>query len=299
MNFDFYRTFYYVGKYRSITAAARALYVTQPSVTHAIQSLERELGCPLFIRSQKGVRFTPEGEKFYASVAAACETIFQAEASLEAAKNLSEGLVAIGASETTLHHYLIPILADFRKKHPGIRLKLFNSSTPEMLQEILTGHIDFAVLVVNSDYRHEDLSFTHLTDFQDIMIAGRAFSDLYGRTVSLKELMDYPLVSMEKGTMTRQFFDRFFQNHHLSPEPDIELATTDLIVPVITGGLGIGMVPEPFARAALTQGQIFRLALKEAIPRREICLIKKKKASLSLTGEAFIQYLLSDNRQVL
>ena len=103
----------------------------------------------------------------------------------------------------------------------------------------------------------------------------------------------------EKGTMTRQFFDRFFQNHHLSPEPDIELATTDLIVPVITGGLGIGMVPEPFARAALTQGQIFRLALKEAIPRREICLIKKKKASLSLTGEAFIQYLLSDNRQVL
>ncbi|MFR0985648.1 MAG: LysR family transcriptional regulator substrate-binding protein, partial [Frisingicoccus sp.] len=141
----------------------------------------------------------------------------------------------------------------------------------------------FAVLVVNSDYRHEDLSFTHLTDFQDIMIAGRAFSDLYGRTVSLKELMDYPLVSMEKGTMTRQFFDRFFQNHHLSPEPDIELATTDLIVPVITGGLGIGMVPEPFARAALTQGQIFRLTLKEAIPRREICLIS---ISPSFTGEA-------------
>ena len=44
MNFDFYRTFYYVGKYKSITAAAKALYVTQPSVTHAIQSLEHELG---------------------------------------------------------------------------------------------------------------------------------------------------------------------------------------------------------------------------------------------------------------
>ena len=42
MNFDFYRTFYYVGKYQSITAAAKALYVTQPTVTHAIQSLERE-----------------------------------------------------------------------------------------------------------------------------------------------------------------------------------------------------------------------------------------------------------------
>lgn len=299
MNFDFYRTFYYVGKYQSITAAAKALYVTQPSVTHAIQSLEQELGCPLFIRSQKGVRFTPEGEKFYASVATACETIFQAEASLEAAKNLSEGLVAIGASETTLHHYLIPILADFRKKHPGIRLKLFNSSTPEMLREILNGDIDFAVLVVSKEYQHEDLSVTHLTDFQDIMIAGRTFSDLSGRTVALKELMDYPLVSMEKGTMTRQFFDQFFHDNQLSPEPDIELATTDLIVPVIAGGLGIGMVPEPFAKEALSQGQIFTINLKEEIPHREICLIKKKKASLSLIGEAFIQYLLSDNRRVL
>ena len=298
MNFDFYRTFYYVGKYQNITAAAKALYVTQPSVTHAIRSLERELGCSLFIRSQKGVRFTPEGEKFYASIAAACETIFQAEASLEAAKNFSEGLIAIGASETTLHHYLIPILADFRKDHPGIRLKLFNSNTPEMLQEILSGHIDFAVLVLNKGYKHEDLSVTSLTDFQDIMIAGKAFSDLGGRTVTLKELMNYPLVSMEKGTLTRPCFNGFFHSSNLAPEPDIELATSDLIVPVIRSGLGIGMVPEPFAEDALSRGEIFRLTLEKNIPRREICLIKKKKASLSLIGEAFIQYLLSDNRQV-
>ena len=64
------------------------------------------------------------------------------------------------------------------------------------------------------------------------MIAGKAFSGLRGRAVTLEELMDYPLVSMEKGTMTRQFFDDFFHNYNLTPEPDIELATTDLIVPI-------------------------------------------------------------------
>ena len=175
-------------------------------------------------------------------------------------------------------------------------MKLFNSSTPEMLREILDGHIDFAVLVMDSNYRHEDLSITHLTDFEDIMIGGQAFSELNGRSISLKEFIDYSLVSMEKGTMTRQFFDQFFHEHNLFPEPDIELATTDLIVPVIRGGLGIGLVPEPFAREALARGEIFNITLKEKIPRREICLIKKKKASLSLIGEAFIQYLLSDDR---
>ena len=101
---------------------------------------------------------------------------------------------------------------------------------------------------------------------------------------------------MEKGTLTRNFFDQVFQEQGLYPEPDIELATTDLIVPVVAGGLGIGMVPEPFAREALTHGKIFRLSIKETIPRRQICLIKKKKAPLSLAGDAFIKGLLSDNR---
>lgn len=91
-------------------------------------------------------------------------------------------------------------------------MKLFNSSTPEMLREILDGHIDFAVLVMDSNYRHENLSITHLTDFEDIMIGGQAFSELNGRSISLKEFIDYPLVSMEKGTMTRQFFDQFFMS---------------------------------------------------------------------------------------
>ena len=296
INFDFYRTFYYVGKYKNITAAAKALFVTQPTVTHAIQTLERELGCSLFIRSQKGVAFTPEGKAFYRQVAAACETIFEAEASLEAAKNLSTGFVAIGASETTLHHYLMPILSDFRKNHPDIRLKLFNSSTPAMIDEILKGHIDFAVLVLNRDYRHGDLVITRLADFQDLMIAGPEFSFLCHRTLSLKELSAYPLISLEKNTLTRQHFEKVFKVCRPFPEPDIELATTDLIVPVVENNLGIGFVPEPFALDALAKGKIFEVKIKEQIPRREICLIQKKKTSPSLAGKAFIQYLLSDNQ---
>ena len=285
MNFDLYKTFYFVGKCGSITSAAKALYVTQPSVSHAIQTLERELDCRLLIRSQKGVEFTPEGKQFYLSVAKACETIFKAEQKLEASKNLSEGLITIGASETTLHHFLMPYLADFRKNYPNIRLKLFNSSTPQMLHSLLNG-----------TYRQEELSVTHLSDFQDYFIAGNDFSRLKDRKISLEELLNYPLVSMEKSTLTRNFFDQVFASHGLDPEPDIELATTDLIVPVVAGGLGIGMVPEPFAKDALSQGLIFRLNIKEKIPRREICLIKKKKAPLSLSGEAFIKGLLSDSR---
>ena len=65
VSFDSYKTFYYVAKFRSFTEAAKALYVTQPTVTHAIQTLEKELGCILFQRSRKGVSLTPEAVMLY------------------------------------------------------------------------------------------------------------------------------------------------------------------------------------------------------------------------------------------
>jgi len=109
VSFDSYKTFYYVARLGSFTEAAKALYVTQPTVTHAIQMLEQELDCVLFQRSRKGVSLTPEAAMLYEHVRAACEHIFEAESALKAKKKLLEGQVRIGASETTLHFFLLPL----------------------------------------------------------------------------------------------------------------------------------------------------------------------------------------------
>ncbi len=64
-NFEYYKVFYYVAKFRNITTAARELSLTQPSVTKAIQNLETQLDCRLFTRSKRGVTLTTEGEMIY------------------------------------------------------------------------------------------------------------------------------------------------------------------------------------------------------------------------------------------
>ena len=71
ISFDYYRAFYYVAKYGSISQAAEALMNNQPNVSRTIKNLESELNCTLFVRSRKGVELTPEGEMLYAHVAAA------------------------------------------------------------------------------------------------------------------------------------------------------------------------------------------------------------------------------------
>ena len=61
-NYDYYRIFYYVAQYQSFTKAAEMLRNNQPNITRYINNLESELGCKLFIRSNRGVKLTPEGE---------------------------------------------------------------------------------------------------------------------------------------------------------------------------------------------------------------------------------------------
>lgn len=125
VSLDYYRIFYYVGKTGSITAAANALFLTQPTISHAIQNLEKELGCTLFLRTKKGVLMTPEAKKLYSHISIACEQIRIGEEQLHAALQLSEGSVSIGATETVLHFYLIPWLKKYHSLYPNTSLQLF------------------------------------------------------------------------------------------------------------------------------------------------------------------------------
>ena len=123
-SFDYYRTFYYVAKYKNFTRAATMLLSSQPSVTRSIQNLESELGCRLFIRSRHGVTLTPEGEMLYRYVAPACERILRGEEELGLSLGLHGGAVSIGATETALHCLLLDRLALFQKEHPDVKIRI-------------------------------------------------------------------------------------------------------------------------------------------------------------------------------
>lgn len=84
-NFEHYKIFYYVAKYKNLTRAANALVTSQPSVTYCMQNLESVLGCKLFIRSRKGVTLTSEGELLYSYVAPACQQLIQGGRKIERA----------------------------------------------------------------------------------------------------------------------------------------------------------------------------------------------------------------------
>lgn len=295
ITYDYYRIFYYVAKYKNFTQAANVLMSNQPNVSRAINNLENELGCRLFLRSNRGVTLTPEGQRLYSRVAVAQRQLQAAEQELTDAKSLHSGMVSIGVSETALHSFLLPRLKRFHQLYPGIRIQLSSVTTPRAVTLLKSGAVDFSVVTSPAEVTLP-LKKIVLMQFHDLLVAGPRFAHLAQQMLPLKELTHYPLILLNTETTSREFYNRFFLAHGLSLLPDIEAATTDQVLPMIKYDLGMGFLPEGLAREALDKKEIFQLKLDCEIPQRSICLIKDAGRSMSIAAKALEKILHEDAR---
>ncbi|SHO43385.1 LysR family transcriptional regulator [Anaerocolumna xylanovorans] len=289
VNLEHYKIFYFVAKNKSITAAAKELYLSQPTISKYIQNLEKELGMILFIRSKKGVVLTPEAEMLYEHVSKAYRHIDLAEEELMNRRELQEGILHIGASEMTMQHFLLSYLEKYKTWYPNIRLKISNCSTPSAVEKLRNGIIDMAVIITPMEA--EDLNIYKLKAFKDVFIAKKGHPLCEGR-VSLRELCCYPFVCLEKGTISRKYLEELFLAEGEGLVPDIELASTDLIAPAVAYGLGIGFVPYNFAAAAIREGTVELIDVAESLQERYICAVTLNSRPLSSAAQKMMKLLI-------
>ena len=283
ISYDHYRVFYYVAKFQSFTRAAECLMNNQPNVTRTIKNLEGELGCKLFVRSNRKVTLTPEGERLYAHISVAFQHILEAENELMMEKTLQSGSISIGASEVALHCLLLPILKKFRELYPGVRNRVSNHSTPQAMKALKDGLVDFAVITTPVDVP-ENGKMTVLKEFQEVAVCGAVYKELAEKKLSLAELSKYPFVGLGSHTKTYEIYTEWFAKHGITFTPDIEVATADQILPMVKNDLGIGFVPEEFLTDESEKTGIYRLRLKEKIPVRSVCLVKGTEQPLSIAA---------------
>ena len=291
-NFEYYKIFYYVAKYENLTKAATALKTSQPAVTRTIHKLEGELGCRLFTRSKTGMKLTPEGRTFYGYVAAGCAQFFKGENDLSNLISLENGTIYISATETALHCYLFQAMEEFNSLYPNVRFKILNNSTTESVNAVKEGKVDLAFVSANLQVA-KPLRMKILRKYRDILIAGMRFEELKAgkEELSLKELVSYPWISLTAETITRRFLNEYFEKNGLTFAPDMELATTDMILPAVRHNLGLGFIPAEFADAELKSGQVFEIKVKEKLPERNIILIYDMEYPQSIAAKELQKFL--------
>ncbi|MDQ0112192.1 DNA-binding transcriptional LysR family regulator [Paenibacillus harenae] len=288
-NYELYKVFYWAAKTGSLTQAAKSLYLTQPSVSHAIKQLEESFGLTLFYRTSKGVALTQEGSILYSYIEQSQILISLAEEKMAALKNLDSGELRIGGSDSLFKHYLLPYLEDFHQKHPSIRLHLNHGTTPEVITFLKEGRIDLGV--VRMPIVDSQLEVRESIQLQDCFVAGSRYAELKGVVLTMDLLLQYPVILFSRNSRARMAISEIFQNYGYNLKPEIEVGSVDLLIEFARRGLGISYVTREFVTKELEEGSLFEVQLDVELPPAHVGLMTIRNMPLSSSASKFIEYV--------
>ena len=284
---DQYRVFDAVARERSFSAAARALFISQPAVSQTVAQLEAAFGTKLFLRHGRYIELTREGELLHSYVRSALGLLETGEEQLSRLHTLSAGELRIGAGDTVTRWYLMPAIERFHREHPEVALRITNRTSRETLQLLRDGRLDLGF--VNLPMSAEGVLFEDCLAVHDIFVAGKGYEGLRGRPIGLGELTTYPLLMLEGASNSRRRVDRHFLEHGAAAKPEIELGAHHLLLDCARIGLGVACVVEEFSRHAIDRGEVFVLDVQPPVPTRSVGVCYLEDIPLSSAARTFIR----------
>lgn len=287
INYELYKVFYYVATTLSFSEASKQLFISQSAVSQAIKALEKKLDQTLFIRSTKRVQLTPEGEILLRHVEPAMNLIKRGESQLIDAV-ASGGQIRIGASDTICRYFLVPYLKKFHEEFPAAHIKVTNQTSLKCVELLETGQVDLIVINYPNSNLSNLYSLKRIGKFRDLFVANNAYSELKDRKVSLKELLEYPILMLEKQSTTSEFLHNLFQQHQLDLVPEIELSSNDLLIDLAKIGLGIAFIPD-YCIPEKSE-DLFFLETAEELPQRELAIVHNNHIPVSKVTQEFLNY---------
>jgi aminoethylphosphonate catabolism LysR family transcriptional regulator len=231
------RAFHAVAQAGSFTRAAERLFLSQPAVSDQVRKLEEQYGVLLFNRTKRTVQLTELGERLLGITQRLYAVAAEAQELLSSSRALQTGRLTL-AVDSPVH--VLPFIARFNARYPGIRFNLVTGNTDEALARLFAYQADFAVLgrpVQDEALISLVLSSSPLLAFvaADHPWAGR-------ESIVLADLDDQPLVLRERGSMTRQLIEEELQREGLRLRSAIEVEGREAVFETVAGGLGVGIV---------------------------------------------------------
>ncbi len=294
-NLNLYHIFYTVAKYRNISGAARALYISQPAISKAISRLEQNLDTTLFLRSSRGVRLTEEGELLYRQVESAFASLQQGEEQLRRVRELGIGRLSIGASSTLCKYVLLPYLGRFTPENPHIQISISCQSTYHTMEALEKGMVDVGLIGENE--RMDKLDFYPTQVVEDILVCTQRYLNNLRRRAGLAHnasaariLNASTLMLLNKENITRQYIERYLAQEQITPEQTLEVTSMDLLIDFARIDLGIACVIQSFVQKELDRGELIRLPLPVSIPPRRVGFACMKNLPLPSCAQRFLEF---------
>lgn len=252
--------FLQVAHHRSFSRAAEALFLTQPSVTARIQSLEREIGERLFERTGRSVTLTDAGRAFIQHAQRALTAVQEGTDAIEAVRHGDVGSIRIGASSSIATYALPGILQKFRESRPRVHVHLSTGTTEDMVERLLAGEIHVAVTRLA---QHPEIESLHLyNDDLALVVSPRHPFAVKGR-VTIAEAGREPFLFFERSSSYHSLIYSMFLRVGVVPESVMELDSMETTKHMVEAGLGLAILPVLSVEREVARGELQRVEIRD------------------------------------
>jgi LysR family hydrogen peroxide-inducible transcriptional activator len=296
-----WRSVLQVAKDGTFSAAAKHLYISQPSLSQCIKKVETELGVRLFDRSQTPLALTTAGEIY---VRQAKEILRIRQALVQEVADLSElrtGSLTIGSSRTRSACFLIDPLVAFHRQYPGIQLAIKEAPVRTLEEYAAAGTVDFALLYDSS--LRADFDSVELCRERTMLALpkshplARAYAedDVQGfPRISFAAMDGEPFIRLQPRRQMAEVYDKLCKDSGAEPHVIFEANSIIEASELCAAGLGATLVTDMLVQSWLWKEQAFFFELEEEVEERHLMAVYSRQRQLSLAAQRFIDFLLHD-----
>lgn len=278
------RYFTEVVRQQSFTRAAQKLFVTQPTISKMLRQLEEELGCTLLLRDGRRLHLTDSGEAVYQRGLAILQEFHQLEAEIGDINQLKTGELRLGIPPM-VGMQIAGSISAFRRRYPGVKLKIAEFGGLTVQQAVLAGSLDIALTALPVD-AGLPLNTLPLMHHPLCVLLPRHSEWLDRQQMSLTELAQHPLLIFnEEFSLNRQLMQAF-QRLSLTPTVAVRSGQWDFLAAMVQAGMGLAILPEPICQR-LDKQSLLWLPLESEL-KWSLGLIWREGSYLSRSAQAWI-----------
>lgn len=279
MNLNQLKIFYLSAKLGSLSAAARALYITQPAVTKGIQRLQEYYEIKLTNRFGKKLALTDAGDALYEIAEKIFELEKNAEESIRDFQQRKKGHIRIHASESFGAYYLPSIIDPFSKSNSNIRISINILPNEQVVENVAGLNNDLGF--ISYPIEHKKVLIREILEDRLVIIVPPDHAFAGKKYLTPRDLNGQNMIIHEKGSTPQRVIDEFIKKNKISIFIPMELSSNRAVKKAVEDGTGIALISRNVASEEIQMGRLIAIPLSGKVIKRKFYLVHHKDKYIS------------------
>ncbi|MCF6093680.1 LysR family transcriptional regulator [Microaerobacter geothermalis] len=291
MKIEQIEAFVYVALTGSFSKAGEILFLSQPSVSARVKSLENELGSTLFNRVGKNIILSKSGENFLPYAKEILHNVQSGKLAIQKENNKTEGKLVISSVLIAAYYILPQLFEKFQKAYPKVRLVIHTGHSHHVLEQVLNYEVPIGI---SRAVNHPLIETTHLMDDEMVLVIYPDHHFSSRKTVSIEEVAREPLILFNRSTYDWSLTYGVFKNLNIEPNVVMEVDSIEVIKRMVKKQVGIALLPRFSINEELAKNQLLKVNVLN-IPQlnRNFELIHLKGATFEGIEKLFIDFIVN------